>query len=121
MSARDRKVYVVCVSLGLAVAVLAMLRELQLYHEFRREAALLAPGTEIRPLGLALQQMIPELGGIALVSCCVVPATILGWRGRSWLRVVLALLILTLSLVPIVVGPPAFRLVVEERGLVLKE
>ena len=121
MSARDRKVYLICVCLAVAVAGLALLRELQILHDFRIETSKLAPGTEIRPIGVAAAQAIPELGGILLGACCVVPAVILSWKGRSWFRVALALLIFALTFIPITVVGPAFLHVVQERGLILEE
>ena len=121
MSARDRKAYVVCVCLGMVVATLALLRDLQILHDFSREASKLAPGTEIRPIGVALARSFPELGGVLLGFCCFTPAIVLAWRGKSLPRIMLALVIFALSFVPITVVGPKFMQVVHESGLVLAE
>ncbi len=121
ISPRDRKVYLVCICLGLVIALVATGREWQILHDFSRDTASLARGTGIRPLGVTFYLFIAEVGGLLLGTICMIPAVVIGWRSRRRQRVALALLICALCAIPISVGQSAFMHIVNARGLVLEE
>jgi hypothetical protein len=78
-----------------------------------------SPGTEIRPMSLALVMVGLPVGALIAGLVAAVIAVVLGSRCRDWLAVAVAVLGAVLAFAPYPVAKTVFNHLVRTRGLVL--
>jgi hypothetical protein len=90
-------------------------------HDFYVGSASLAPGTEIRPMGLAAVLGLSGTYSILLGGGFAIAGFVVSLKQRRWLLALLALAIIASSWSPWILGSWGFDYIVDLRHLVLEE
>jgi hypothetical protein len=106
---------------GLSGHAAALFVEARTLREFYFDTASLAPGAEIRPMGVTFHLGLVEVGGVIFAFLFSLIGVLLSFRNRRWLLLGMALLPFMLALSTIPIGDWGFNHVLELRKLVLEE
>lgn len=103
------------------VALLALLRIAYLLRTFYVDTAHLAPGTEIRPMGLTFQLFLAGFFAACFGAICGIGGFVACIRSRRWLVASLTIIAVVINCSIISMSSHWFRYVVDLRKLVLAD
>ena len=117
-STRRSSLFLVSAACGVVVVALGLIG--YLLHQFYADTASLAPGTEIRPMGVTLFLGLTWTASILFGGGCALAGGIRSIKQRQWILAVCAALAGFSSWIPMVVSNWGFDRVVALRQLVLE-
>jgi hypothetical protein len=109
------------IAAAIAIVIGALLWIGFFLHDFYVGTASLAPGTEIRPMGLSAVLGLAETISILLGGGFAVTGVVVSLKQRRWWLASVALMTIALTWIPFIVSQRGFDYVVSVHQLVLEE
>src|SRR5208337_3221971 len=111
----------ICIFAAIGIVVVALLCIGFFLRNFYIETAGVAPGTEIRPMGLTAVLGLSWTVSILLGGGFAVTGVVFGLKQRRWWLALVALVTIVLTWIPLIFSDRGFDYIVRLRQLVLED